>query len=193
MLSNGKIEDCVVKASESAPWAIYFSSNNFEEHNYKAVDLFGALKALRADLEKKSCKLLCNGSRKNIVVSGMSRQMSGGRMAYLIDGDSFSQGDELVDILEYAPPEEISSISEQESFYETWRRSLIDIKLVKPDKGEFAAARNEPNGWVYRVDGEYDGKTEIPPDAIVGAWKVDEKGSIVGDFILNPNYKNKNA
>jgi hypothetical protein len=29
----------------------------------------------------------------------------------------------------------------------------------------------------------------VPPAAVVGAWKVDERGKIVGDFIPNPNYR----
>jgi hypothetical protein len=30
-----------------------------------------------------------------------------------------------------------------------------------------------------------------PPEAILGAWKVDAKGIIVGAFIPNPNYRQK--
>jgi hypothetical protein len=49
-----------------------------------------------------------------------------------------------------------------------------------------------PNGWVYEIDESYRGKESIPPYAIKGAWKVNEKGVIIGDFIPNPNYGIKN-
>ena len=49
-------------------------------------------------------------------------------------------------------------------------------------------AKNHPNGWVYILDKEFDGKEEVPPEFIRGAWKVDENGIIVGEFMPNPNY-----
>lgn len=50
-------------------------------------------------------------------------------------------------------------------------------------------AKNNPNGWVYVLDKEFEGKQEVPPEFIKGAWKVDEKGEIVGEFMPNPNYR----
>lgn len=49
-------------------------------------------------------------------------------------------------------------------------------------------ARKNPGGWVYAIDGRYDSEGAIPPEAIVGAWKVADDGNIVGDFIPNPNH-----
>lgn len=49
-------------------------------------------------------------------------------------------------------------------------------------------AKNNPNGWVYVLDKEFEGKEEVPPAFIKGAWKVNEKGEIVGEFMPNPNY-----
>ena len=54
-------------------------------------------------------------------------------------------------------------------------------------------AKKHPNGWVYVIDGPYGPNDYVPPHAIVGAWKVDESGEIVGDFIPNPNRKPKNS
>ena len=51
-------------------------------------------------------------------------------------------------------------------------------------------ALNCPNGWVYEIDGTFNRDEETPPQAIKGAWKVNENGLIVGDFIPNPNYLN---
>ena len=49
-------------------------------------------------------------------------------------------------------------------------------------------AKRNPGGWVYAIDGRYDPDGRIPPQAIQGAWKVDENGEIVGEFIPNLNY-----
>ena len=49
------------------------------------------------------------------------------------------------------------------------------------------AARN-PGGWVYEIGQGIDLKGHIPPAAIVGYWKVDEAGKIVGEFVPNPKH-----
>lgn len=50
-------------------------------------------------------------------------------------------------------------------------------------------AKRNPSGWVYQIDGDYGPNDAVPREAVVGAWKVDEDGNIVGDFIPNPNYR----
>jgi hypothetical protein len=50
-----------------------------------------------------------------------------------------------------------------------------------------------PNGWVYELDGNFSKDDAVPPQNIKGAWKVDEKGIIVGSFIPNPNYKDEKS
>jgi len=60
--------------------------------------------------------------------------------------------------------------------------------MIRPHKGEIAEAIDNPGGWVYRIAGEFSQNEDIPPEAIVGAWKVDENGLIVGDFKKNPKY-----
>ena len=51
-----------------------------------------------------------------------------------------------------------------------------------------AEALANPNGWVYEIDGSFDKNEAIPPQAIKGAWKVNAKGIITGEFVENPNY-----
>ena len=51
-----------------------------------------------------------------------------------------------------------------------------------------AEAKTQPGGWVYEVRGDVDVDGAVPPTAILGAWKVDDEGRIVGDFIPNPNF-----
>jgi hypothetical protein len=52
-----------------------------------------------------------------------------------------------------------------------------------------AEARQNPGGWVYKIEGDYGPDDAVPREAIVGAWKVDENGNITGDFIPNPNFR----
>ncbi len=58
-----------------------------------------------------------------------------------------------------------------------------------PLPGEILQARRQPNGWVYRVDGAYGPQDAIPPERIIGAWKVDGLGRITGAFVPNPKYR----
>ncbi|AXT18468.1 hypothetical protein D7030_07555 [Flavobacteriaceae bacterium AU392] len=60
---------------------------------------------------------------------------------------------------------------------------------MKPTKAAKEEALKHPNGYVYAIDESFRGLEEVPPQAIQGAWKVNEKGIIIGDFIPNPNYK----
>lgn len=57
-----------------------------------------------------------------------------------------------------------------------------------PFPEEADEAKRTPNGWVYRIAGQFDSTESVPPKAVVGAWKVDSEGEIVGDFIKNKNY-----
>lgn len=62
-----------------------------------------------------------------------------------------------------------------------------ETKVPTPEA--IAEATSNPGGWVYEIDEGYDLNGAIPPEAIVGAWQVNEAGSIIGDFKPNPNYR----
>ena len=51
------------------------------------------------------------------------------------------------------------------------------------------AARGNPNGWVYKIEGTFGPTEYVPPEAVVGAWKVDEGGNLTGEFVPNHDYK----
>lgn len=51
------------------------------------------------------------------------------------------------------------------------------------------AATENANGWVYKIEGNYAPDEAIPPEAIVGAWKVDAHGQLTGEFVANPKYQ----
>jgi len=59
---------------------------------------------------------------------------------------------------------------------------------VEPTLEEREEAKKHPGGWLYRISGHLDPDKSVPPEAVVGAWKVDESGNIEGEFIPNPNY-----
>jgi len=61
----------------------------------------------------------------------------------------------------------------------------------QPTPAAIREALKQPNGWVYEIDGNYKATDAVPPDAIKGAWKVNEKGVIEGDYIPNKNYREK--
>lgn len=64
----------------------------------------------------------------------------------------------------------------------------MSIPTTKPYNGEIEQAKLTPGGWVYRIAGKFAETEDVPPCAIVGAWQVDENGSIIGEFKRNPNY-----
>lgn len=50
-------------------------------------------------------------------------------------------------------------------------------------------AKKMPNAYLYTIDGNFKESDYIPPEKIIGAWKVDQNGDISGEFIHNPQYK----
>jgi hypothetical protein len=61
--------------------------------------------------------------------------------------------------------------------------------VTTPSEEAIKAAKQNPGGWVYQIDKAYIHCQSIPPEAILGAWQVNDTGVIVGDFIPNPNYQ----
>jgi hypothetical protein len=59
---------------------------------------------------------------------------------------------------------------------------------VQPTIRAMAEAKLNPGGWVYAIEGDYGPNDAVPPQAIKGAWKIDDNGEIEGDFIPNPKF-----
>ena len=57
-----------------------------------------------------------------------------------------------------------------------------------------AEAAQKGGGWVYEIDGTQvrDAKSDVPPQAIKGAWQVGPDGKVTGAYRANPNYKPAN-
>ena len=51
-----------------------------------------------------------------------------------------------------------------------------------------AAAKRQPNGWVYVIHPDIDPDGKVPPDAIQGAFAVGPDGELTGEYKANPNY-----
>ncbi|MCP1573973.1 hypothetical protein J2S30_002352 [Herbaspirillum rubrisubalbicans] len=52
-----------------------------------------------------------------------------------------------------------------------------------------AEAKENPGGWVYQIAGTFGPNDHVPPEHIVGAYKVDDNGCLTGEFKPNPNYQ----
>ncbi len=52
-----------------------------------------------------------------------------------------------------------------------------------------AGARRSPKTWLYVIDPAFDPDGEVPPHGVVGAWWVNGRGQISGEFRRNPGYR----
>ncbi len=59
----------------------------------------------------------------------------------------------------------------------------------EPSEAAKREALKHPNGWVYALDAAFEYEEEVPSEAILGAWKVNSEGKIIGDFVPNDKYK----
>ncbi len=86
-------------------------------------DLFDALCAYRRSLERSGgYLLLCNGARKDAFPSAMARDMGGGFKLYITAMGV--PGGTLVDTLDPAPLETVSTVAQQAAFHKAWLDSF---------------------------------------------------------------------
>ena len=181
---DGEIRDLQLTVSLDSPWTLEYRDADGRAHCYQERDLFETLREMRKELESTGVQLLCAGARTDVWPSGMSRSMAGGRKAYILHIGK--QATERVDIFDYAEPKTIGTVQQQLDYFHAWIEALK--ALVKPIPGEIQEAQHHPNGWVYRIAGDFGPEDGVPPEAIVGAWKVNAQGEIVGNFMRNEKY-----
>jgi hypothetical protein len=58
-----------------------------------------------------------------------------------------------------------------------------------PSPAIIAEAKSHPGEWVYEIVGSFGPHDPVPPEAIRGAWKVDDQGQVVGQFQANPKFR----
>ena len=90
---------------------------------FSGEDLFDAFIQFRLVLEKHGLLLLCAGCRPEVWPSGMARSMGGGRKAYITHMDAPSPKADLIDIFDYAGPEQVGSVAQQRAFHGKWVES----------------------------------------------------------------------
>lgn len=83
------------------------------ERVYEEVDLLECLKSARRDLEAMGLLLCCQGARLNVFPSGMTRQMTEGRLAYSLEAGKELSDDDLVDIFAPADCSEVATLEDQ--------------------------------------------------------------------------------
>lgn len=117
-----------LQISEEAPWEIRLLSAQGESVEYavQGDDLFDCLVKLReAYLEPAGIEVECNGARRNVVPSRMSRQMSGGAKAYVVELGKPARRAALVDIFDCPDvATNFATVAEQREFQKRWKESL---------------------------------------------------------------------
>ncbi|HXR90220.1 MAG TPA: hypothetical protein VN750_08055 [Steroidobacteraceae bacterium] len=123
-LSDGKVVEYTIELATGLPWKLIVQGIDRDgQKEFVADDLFDAQLLLREELEAAGALLLCAGARSDVFPSGMSRSMSGGRKAYMMQlGKSPSRSD-LVDIFSYAEPGVVGTVRQQQQFHQKWIES----------------------------------------------------------------------
>ena len=85
-------------------------------------DIVDALRQSRLELETQNAMILCNGARIDAYPSGMSRQMSLGRIVYL--NQTGQPAKHKAAIFDKADADWVASVAEQDKYHCDWLASL---------------------------------------------------------------------
>jgi hypothetical protein len=85
-----------------------------------APNMFRALRRLRRQLEPDGLMVSLQGARRDTWPSGMLLDMAGGMQAYIIRPGQRTREEDVVGILDDAPPDQIATVDEQDSFFRAW-------------------------------------------------------------------------
>ncbi|WP_444907448.1 hypothetical protein ACJJIR_04265 [Microbulbifer sp. SSSA008] len=107
----------------SSPWRLKIEVPQIFNFSVEAEDLFEAFKLARDEADNIGLRFVCNGSRKNVYPSPMSRDMSGGIVAYELTMGQQALRKDVVRIFDETD-EELSSTTDQEKYYKDWLASL---------------------------------------------------------------------
>lgn len=106
------------------PWRLRLESPNGIESVASGDNIFQALRSMRSELSPRGIELCCNGARVNVRPSGLSAS-HGAWMVYVLHMWRPSTVRDLVPILDYAPPNKIGSVEDQDDY---WERHLKNRK-----------------------------------------------------------------
>jgi hypothetical protein len=121
---SGRIVFGQLSYSAQPPWQMSLAAADVVNLQCEERDLFECMVVLRRHLQKQRWSLLCSGARKDVYPSGMSREMSGGQMAYRHKPGVGPAREDLVDIVDYTPPDSIGTPEEQRQYRASWLQSL---------------------------------------------------------------------
>ena len=184
---RGVAASCAIEYSRKCPWRLHYWDEELGHVMCCARDLFESLRQLRLVLEMHGDgRIFCNGARLDAWASNMARDMGGGRMVYITRVGVRAQTSDLVPTFDPTPGDTVGTVREQMNHHIAWLESLME-REKGPPKLALAEAKLHPNGWVYKIEGDFGADDEVPSEAIVGAWQVDANGVIVGEFMPNPN------
>jgi hypothetical protein len=51
------------------------------------------------------------------------------------------------------------------------------------------SARQSPGGWLYVIDPGFDSNGRVPPEGVVGGYRVDDHGKLTDEWWANPKYR----
>lgn len=58
-----------------------------------------------------------------------------------------------------------------------------------PPPDVLARARQNPGARIYKLKDRYGTLADAPIHAVLGWWDVDGKGEVLGEFVVNPDYR----
>lgn len=123
--SGDVASSCVISYDQDAlSTNLEYIDQDFGKLNFDGDDLFSALVKARKYLEDKGFLLLCAGSMPSAYPSGMSRQMSNGRKAYVHKLHSKPDRSSVVDIFQPVSFDEVGTIQQQNEFMSKWNSSF---------------------------------------------------------------------
>src|SRR6266511_1320895 len=109
---EGDISAGELDVSALPPWTVSIQSEG-SSYSAEGRDLFEAFLAVREQLERRGALVCCAGALPNVWPSGMSVQMSGGRLAYRLYSDRRSNARDLIDIFSPAGCEDVVTVEVQ--------------------------------------------------------------------------------
>lgn len=124
---------------------LIFTSAVSRDIEVEGHDYFKCLTNLRIELEKQNYYLLCSGARRDISCGGMLRESSDGCLAYIIKLGEYCHLDEDVYIFDYAKPDFVVSVKEQEEFNKLHDSSLPEIVSYYGEFAETISSQNREN------------------------------------------------
>jgi hypothetical protein len=120
---------------ESCKSTIEFTSSVTPRIVFTNSDMFECLVDLRRELNKYSHRPLCNGARLDVYpCEGKNRMMCENGFAYVLSPNQSIDSDNVVNIFDYAEPQLIASVEEQQNFFESW---MYPNGRYAPDRKEF--------------------------------------------------------